>query len=184
MKLLNLCVIAALISPGVFANVDALGLRTDFTSGPVNDGIPYFNGRAYPDLQNEGRTMNEDMVEFSDSAPDRGYTVEVIEESFFFPNNSASLTKEHKKRLDDLARSLRDEQGVKSVRVMGFSSVGGKASYNQMMSQERADAIADYLESKGVVVNVESKGLGELTTLRPSDARRADLTIESEMYSE
>lgn len=184
MKLLNLCVIAALISPGVFANIDALGLRTDFKSTPVNKGIPYFNGRAYPELQNEGRTMDEDFVEFTNAAPDRGYTVEVIEESFFFPNNSAELTDEHRERLDELAETLREDPGVKSIRVMGFSSAYGKASYNQKMSQKRADAVGKYLKSKGIIVNVETKGLGELTTLRPSDARRADLTIESEMYSE
>ncbi len=183
MKLLNLCVIAALVSPGVYANVDALGLRTDFTSTPVNQGVPYFNGRAHPELQNEGQ-MDRDLVEFNNSALDRGYTVEVIEESFFFPNNSANLTPEHRERLDELAVSLADDPGVKSIRVMGFSSSGGNHSYNQTMSQKRADAIAEYLESKGVVVNVESKGLGELSTLRASDARRADLTIESEMYSE
>lgn len=187
MKLINLCVLAALLSPSVFANVEALGVRSDFTSGPVNNGIPYFNGRAYPDLNNEGQMGSfgdPDLVEFSNSAPDRGYTVEVIEESFFFGDNSSTLTKAHKKRLDELALLLKEDPGVKSIRVLGFSSTGGKPTYNQMMSQRRADAVASYLKSRGVDVNVEAKGLGELTTLKSSDARRADLTIESEMYSE
>ena len=181
MQLSKLLIVLAFVSPQLFANVEALGLRTDHNQeGQINRGIPYFNGRPYIDLQNEG----DDALDMDRSVVDKGYTLEVLEESFFFGKDSTRLSNDHKRRLDDIARSIKSDKGVRSVRILGFSDSDGNHQQNQRMSQRRADAVANYLSSKGVNVNVESKGLGELSTLRSSDARRVDMTIESEMYSE
>lgn len=190
MKLINLCCVLALISPALSANVDALGIRSDFKSAePVNQGVPYFNGRAYPDLQNEGLTSYErderrDTVRERRAGTDRSYSMEILEESFFFPHNSATLTTAQKRKLNELARSLRNDSTAQGVRVMGFASAVGNPNYNKELSQRRADAVSDYLEARGVKLMLESKGLGELTTLRASDARRVDMTVETDLYSE
>lgn len=190
MKLVNLCCVLALFSPALSANVEALGIRSDFESAqPVNQGVPYFNGRAYPHLQNEGlssqdRSERRDSVRERRSSTERRYSMEILEESFFFPHNSATLTTAQKRKLDNLARSLRNDSTAQGVRVMGFASAVGKPGYNQELSQRRADAVSDYLEARGVKLMLESKGLGELTTLRASDARRVDMTVETDLYSE
>jgi outer membrane protein OmpA-like peptidoglycan-associated protein len=60
-----------------------------------------------------------------------------------FAKNSYVLTDEAKEVLD----------GVKgSVVVLGYASPEGTQSYNQKLSQKRADVVAEYLKNKGVDV--------------------------------
>lgn len=187
MKILNVCCVLALFSPALSANVDALGIRSDFSDpNPVNQGVPYFNGVPYPELQNEMAydSYDQDYVSEQRSAVDRSYSMEVLEESFFFANNSATLTDRQKTKLNELARSLRNDRNAETVQITGFASAKGNPDYNLKLSQKRAKAVADYLEARGVNVKVEARGLGELTTLRESDARRVDMTVETELYSE
>ena len=68
----------------------------------------------------------------------------------FFAQNSAELTDEAKAELDKITGT---------VTVTATASPEGAASYNQALSQRRADAVKAYLESRGVTVQ-EATGLG------------------------
>lgn len=46
-----------------------------------------------------------------------------------------------------------------TVSVYGYASPEGSKSFNMKLSQKRADVVADYLKSKGIIVT-EAKGLG------------------------
>ena len=51
--------------------------------------------------------------------------------------------------LDDVAKLLRDNQGFK-VKIEGHSSSEGGEAHNQTLSQDRAQAVLDYLADRGV----------------------------------
>ena len=65
----------------------------------------------------------------------------------FFPLNSAKLSDEAKAQLDDLASKA---PGAKNylVEVQGYTDSTGKASKNLELSQDRADAVVQYLTVK------------------------------------
>ena len=69
-----------------------------------------------------------------------------------FAQGKSVLTKEAKAALDDIAEG-------KHVQVVGTASPEGSQEINDKLSQARADVVADYLKSKGVVVD-EAVGKG------------------------
>lgn len=60
-----------------------------------------------------------------------------------FAKNSYALTDEAKEVLNEVTGS---------VDIMGYASPEGTMSYNQKLSQKRADVVAEYLKNKGVEV--------------------------------
>ena len=83
-----------------------------------------------------------------------------------FPFNSAELLPGGQQRLDQLAQ---DAQGanVDQVVLTGHADRIGSEDYNQQLSEERAQAVADYLAQKGVDssrLQVEGKGKSEPIT--------------------
>ncbi len=83
-----------------------------------------------------------------------------------FPFNSAELLPGGEQKLDQLAQ---DAQGanVDQVRLTGHADRIGSEDYNQQLSEERAQAVADYLAQKGVdssKVQVEGKGKSDPIT--------------------
>ena len=69
-----------------------------------------------------------------------------------FAQGKSVLTRDAKKALDGVASG-------KHVQIVGTASPEGSAELNQRLSQARADAVAQYLKGKGVVVD-EATGKG------------------------
>ncbi len=82
----------------------------------------------------------------------------------YFGFNKATLTTAAKQRLDVLAADLK-LRGVmvKDVRIAGFADRIGSAVYNEKLSKKRADAVRNYLVSKGVASAhvIETRWFGE-----------------------
>jgi OOP family OmpA-OmpF porin len=66
----------------------------------------------------------------------------------YFKINSATLTPDAKKDLDELAQKALNEKGY-VVEVAGFADKTGPAAFNQKLSEERANAVIQYLEEQG-----------------------------------
>jgi OOP family OmpA-OmpF porin len=64
-----------------------------------------------------------------------------------FGFDKAVLTAEDKKQLDDLAANLTSTRGY-ILELTGGTDTVGDAAYNYQLSQRRADAVANYLQSK------------------------------------
>jgi outer membrane protein OmpA-like peptidoglycan-associated protein len=67
-----------------------------------------------------------------------------------FAPGSADLRLAARNKLDDLAAAIRAEPRVSTVTVDGFSDASGRDAANRSLSRERAQAVVNYLRSKGV----------------------------------
>lgn len=69
--------------------------------------------------------------------------------------------------LDKLAAKIvKNEDNIKSVQVAAYSDRLGSDSYNRVLSQKRADAVANYLKNKGVPASqITAIGLGETSPI-------------------
>ena len=73
---------------------------------------------------------------------------EKYKETVYFKLNSANLTADDKQKLDEIAQKATNEKGY-VITVAGFADKTGKASLNQALSEERANAVVRYLEQQG-----------------------------------
>lgn len=87
-----------------------------------------------------------------------------------FAFDKSTLKPEGKLELDGLARDL---NGVSydAIHVTGHTDRIGSTKYNQKLSEERANAVRDYLVSKDIAANrITVEGKGELQpTTKPGD---------------
>ncbi|WP_051251572.1 OmpA family protein [Psychrilyobacter atlanticus] len=93
-----------------------------------------------------------------------------------FQFNDGELNDEAKADLDKLKPEV---EGAKKITVTGHTDTRGSAEYNQVLSEERAQAVVDYLEISEET-EVEVIGKGETTPLgEDHDAnRRVEIDIE------
>lgn len=88
-----------------------------------------------------------------------------------FANGSAALTPSAIKTLDQLGTALTSEElkGYR-FRIAGHTDTVGSSTYNLALSQQRADAVTQYLESKFSIPSsrLEAVGRGEQGLLVPT----------------
>ncbi len=88
-----------------------------------------------------------------------------------FASGSADLTAEARRTLDQLGKALSSSDLAQyRFRIEGHTDTVGAADYNKTLSQQRADAVAAYLEGKfGVnTTRLEAVGMGEDGLLVPT----------------
>jgi OOP family OmpA-OmpF porin len=92
--------------------------------------------------------------------------------SALFDVNKASLKPEGMAELDDFAASLGAMSSIESIEIVGHTDSTGADSYNQMLSEKRANSVRDYLESKGVDPSLMSaSGRGETQPVADNTTR-------------
>lgn len=92
-----------------------------------------------------------------------------------FAFNSSELTATAKNNLQKLAEVLKNNPDT-NINVYGHTDSKGSDTYNQTLSEKRANAVADYLASLGVARNrMIASGLGESEPIdtNETDAGRA-----------
>ncbi|MGF1603829.1 MAG: OmpA family protein [Thermosynechococcaceae cyanobacterium] len=78
-----------------------------------------------------------------------------------FATGSASLTKEGQSTLTALAKEINEFNPVTiAVNVVGHTSKTGSTATNQVLSQQRAQIVANYLRSSGVKPHLVAEGKG------------------------
>lgn len=84
--------------------------------------------------------------------------VNTVADNFDF--DSAELKPAQKAALDNAANTILNTPANEQVEVIGHTDSTGPEAYNQMLSERRAQAAADYLGTKGVF-NTTITGMGE-----------------------
>ncbi len=115
-------------------------------------------------------TLNPDNIE---NAPDIGNLE--VQGQVKFATNSFELTDEDKQTLNKLVQQIAvfNEKTV-AVMVIGYTSKVGDAKLNQTVSEQRAQAVANYLRSRGLKHRIVAVGKGfskPLSGVDPKDTR-------------
>lgn len=85
-----------------------------------------------------------------------------------FASGNALLTSSARTILGRVARTLKDSPGV-HVLLAGYTDSVGSADYNRGLSQRRADAVRDFLISRGVdPAQLQTRGFGETHPIAPN----------------
>lgn len=85
-----------------------------------------------------------------------------IRDKVYFETNRAVIKPESYALLDEIAGLVADYPEVQKLRVDGHTDERGPAGYNRRLSQQRADAVRQYLINKGVDSSrIFARGAGE-----------------------
>jgi OmpA-OmpF porin, OOP family len=78
-----------------------------------------------------------------------------------FETGKANVKPESHGLLDEVAKMLKDNPQVELISVEGHTDSTGSPDFNRKLSQQRAEAVAKYLASKGIKgARMEPKGFG------------------------
>jgi OOP family OmpA-OmpF porin len=153
------------------ADVDSRGCELDSD----NDGVVN-SADACPNTT-AGATVDADGCEGVTE------TVQTFEIEVQFPNNSSVIGNAYDDEIRRVADFLKENPGT-SVEIAGHSDSRGKASYNQFLSQRRAESVAARLtDALGVdPARVNAAGYGEEQPIASNDTaagRAANRRVEA-----
>ena len=104
----------------------------------------------------------------------------VLSGDVMFDYDSDQLTLEGQHALDRVAASMQAEFVSPAVVIEGYTDHFGSESYNQALSQSRAQAVSDYLESKGInAANITAIGRGAANPVVECDGRVATNAVKA-----
>jgi outer membrane protein OmpA-like peptidoglycan-associated protein len=141
---------------------------------------------ARPPAAPTGATEAQGGVAGPHAGHDSAGKVVVITASLLFKTNSAELLPSAKPKLDEIADALRTQPQANNVKVQGHTDSTGSAAINDPLSEKRAQAVADYLQSKGVPPDrITAQGMGDQDPVSQANTgegralnRRVDIMIE------
>ncbi len=120
------------------------------------------------EISTQGKTQSEVIVKtVGVSRMNEGA---IIIENVEFEFNSANLTPEAKKKIDEsLLKVLKENPEIK-IEIGAHTDNRGTDEYNQRLSQQRAESVMKYLIQKSIdAKRMEAKGYGEKFPLVPNE---------------
>ncbi len=140
------------------------------------------------DREKEAREMNEELdrlgiADTSAHASEEGITISM--ENIQFEPDSARLMPQEKEKIKRIA-ALLERYPDKELLVTGHTALAGTAGARQKLSEERAEAVAQFLVEMGVrsEYNVYTRGFGAERPVAPNTTeanrarnRRVEITI-------
>jgi len=122
-----------------------------------------------------GRQMDKQAEEIAKSVPDakvervgEGIVVE-FSSNVLFGFDESNLSNAAKTNLDKLVVVL-DSYPDTDIEIQGHTDSSGSETYNQTLSEQRADIVSGYLANKGIANNrLTIKGFGEIVPKYEND---------------
>ncbi|WP_405566128.1 OmpA family protein [Polaribacter sp. Asnod6-C07] len=135
-----------------------------------------------------GNKMDKQAREIQEAIPGaevervgEGIMLTLGENAIRFDTNKSTLTATAKANLDKLVPVLNNYENTNIV-IYGYTDSTGRAEYNQMLSEKRANSVKDYLGAKGVdSARFETKGLGindPIATNETAEGRSKNRRVE------
>lgn len=174
-----------------FVDTDGDGYTDDVDGCPFDaedfDGYEDDNGCPEPDNDLDGIFDIRDDCPFvpetrngyldDDGCPDEPPSRVVLErtrinilEKVFFDTAKATIQNQSFDLLDEVATVIIDHPAIGRIRVEGHTDSDGSDSYNERLSQRRAEAVRDHLIGKGVEPGrLEAVGFGESRPIESND---------------
>jgi len=79
--------------------------------------------------------------------------------------------------LDEVVNAMKNDKGISKVQVEGHTDAMGSDTYNQGLSERRAQACVAYIESKGIEPErLEAIGFGESRPIAPNNTAKGRAT--------
>lgn len=179
---------------GILDDVDRCPLEPeDFDGWQDADGCPDPNndGDALADV--DDRCPNEPGPEDEEGCPRDYEDVEVttthirIQQTVHFEFNKAKIRSVSHSILNTVAEVLHDHPEIR-VEIQGHTDSRGRASYNQRLSEERAESVRSYLVEQGVDTSrLTARGYGEerpIESNRTAAGRAANRRVEFQRIDE
>jgi outer membrane protein OmpA-like peptidoglycan-associated protein len=126
---------------------------------------------THPAVQGTRPTQAAHPTRTASTAPGAAADAPSVSLSVQFATGSADLTPAARQTLDQLGKALSSSDLAQyRFRIEGHTDTVGRADYNKTLSQQRADAVAAYLQSKfGVNTDrLQTIGMGEDGLLVPT----------------
>ena len=178
-------------------DADGDGIRDSEDECPNEAGPAENNGCPFVDSDNDGVVDEEDECpEVAGTVENNGCpepTVEVINElneysrTILFDLNKATLRDESEETLQAIA-DIMEEYPTTDFHIEGHTDSTGAESYNQKLSQERAEAVMNYLVEAGISQDrISATGYGESQPIATNSTRegrqqnrRVEISLEGE----
>lgn len=175
-------------------DTDNDGMNDESDACPTVAGVPEFNGCPVPDSDGDGLNDQVDKCP-TESGPETNGGCPVKEEikkeikekvefaakNIFFKASSAELTQDSYAALDEVVTLLRENETLK-MNIEGHTDSTGSAQLNARLSQSRADAVKNYIVSKGIAASrLQATGYGPSRPLTSNDTpagRRKNRRVE------
>lgn len=112
--------------------------------------------------------------------------VPVMIDNIFYDFDKATLRPESEAALDDLVKLLNENPNV-TIELSAHTDYKGSATYNQRLSQRRAQSVVDYLIAHGIAKDrLTPKGYGKEKpkTIRKRQAAKYDWLKENDVLTE
>jgi outer membrane protein OmpA-like peptidoglycan-associated protein len=102
-----------------------------------------------------------DLAAFASVKQETRGMVITLSGSVLFASNKSDLLPSAQTRLNAVAESLTQQDTESKIVVQGYTDSQGGASFNQDLSQKRAQSVRDYLVSRGMAADrVSAQGFG------------------------
>lgn len=137
-------------------------------------------------VKNEADQANQGVSNVNERVTNLDNYQQKYKETVYFKLNSATLSPDNKQTLDKVAQEAQAEKGY-VVEVAGFADTTGRAARNQVLSEQRANAVIQYLEQQGNIPIhriLTPAGMGTSHEAQPNDTpegrkmnRRVEITV-------
>lgn len=123
-------------------------------------------------------------VEEAPAAPKSELKLATRSESAFFEYDSAELTDAGDQLIDSLLGELAGFESIDAITVVGHTDSRGSESYNQALSEARAQTVANLLGASYPDADISASGMGESSPIGDNETdagrllnRRVEVTV-------
>jgi OOP family OmpA-OmpF porin len=140
-------------------DTDKDGINDEEDKCPTVPGVARYQGCPVPDTDKDGVNDEDDKCP-NEAGPASNFGCPVIDvvvvekvnkaaQNIFFATGSSKLLAKSFKSLKDVAQILKDNSTYK-IDVDGYTDITGSADKNQVLSENRANAVKEYLTENGI----------------------------------